>query len=64
MCVFMVKILFRQSLYGLADEVMRIKLYSNIKFMNFLGYPESVPDARTIWFFRERIASNHKDKKI
>jgi len=51
----MVKIMFLQSLYGLVDEAMEIELYSNIRFMNFLDYPESVPDARTIWLFRERI---------
>lgn len=43
---------------------MEIELYSNIRFINFLDYPESVPDARTIWLFRERIANNHKDKEI
>ena len=62
--VFMAKIMFLQSLYGLVDEAMEIELYSNIRFMNFLDYPESVPDARTIWLFRERIANNHKDKEI
>ena len=43
---------------------MEIELYSNIRFINFLDYPESMPDARTIWLFRERIADNHKDKEI
>jgi IS5 family transposase len=62
--VFMVKIMFLQSLYGLVDEAMEIELYSNIRFMNFLDYPESVPDARAIWLFRERMANGHKDKKI
>jgi IS5 family transposase len=62
--VFMVKIMFLQSLYGLVDEAMEIELYSNIRFMNFLDYPESVPDARTIWLFRERMANSHRDKKI
>jgi len=62
--VFMVNIMFLQSLYGLVDEAMEIELYSNIRFMNSLDYPESVPDARTIWLFRERIANSHKDKKI
>ncbi|MCL4480605.1 MAG: transposase, partial [Candidatus Thermoplasmatota archaeon] len=62
--VFMVKIMFLQSLYGIVDEAMEIELYSNIRFMNFLDYPESVPDARTIWLFRERIANYHKDKEI
>ncbi len=56
--------MFLPSLYSLVDEAMEIQLYSNIRFMNFLDYPESVSDARTIWLFRERIADNHKDKEI
>ena len=62
--LFMMKIMFLQSLYGLVDEAMEIELYTNIRFMNFLDYPESVPDARTIWLFRERIANSHRDKEI
>ena len=44
--ISMIKIMFLQSLYGLVDEAMEIELYSNIRFMNFLDYPESVPNAR------------------
>ena len=47
----------------LVNEAIEIELYSNIRFVNFLDYPESVPDARTICLFRERIAGNHKDKE-
>ena len=43
---------------------MEIELLSNIRFTNFLNYPEIVQDARTIWLFRERIVNNHKDKEI
>lgn len=28
--------------------------------MNFLGYPIQVPDARTIWLFKERIAKEKR----
>ncbi len=62
--VFMIRIMFLQSLYGLVDEAMEIELYSNIRFINFLDYPDRVPDARTIWLFRERLSENSKDKKI
>ena len=62
--VFMVKIMFLQSVYSLVDEAMEIELYSNIRFINFLDYPETVPDARTIWLFRERLSENHPDRKI
>ena len=43
---------------------METELYSNIRFINILDYPESVPDARTIWLFMERIANNYKGKEI
>ena len=62
--VFMLKIMFLQSIHNLVDETMEIKLYSNIIFMNFRDYPEKVPDARTIWLFGERMSENHMDKKI
>ena len=34
--------------------------------MNFLGYPSKVPDARTIWLFKERLAreKGKKEKEI
>lgn len=62
--VFMVKIMFLQSLYGLVDEAMERGIYERISFINFLDYPESSPDSRTIWLFRERLSSTGKDKMI
>ena len=61
--ILMVKVLFLQSTYGVVDEAMEIELYSNIRFINFLDYPETVPDARTIWLFRERLSENHLDNR-
>ena len=58
--VFMVKIMFLQSLYGLVDEAMEREIYDRISFINFLDYPESIPDSRTIWLFRERLSSTGK----
>ncbi len=52
--VLMVKILFLQSIYSLVDEAMEKEANNRIDFMNFLGYPDKVPDSRTIWLFRER----------
>ncbi len=62
--ILMVKILFLQSIYGIVDESIEKEIHNRLDFMNFLDYPESVPDARTIWLFRERLSNNHKDKKI
>ena len=30
--------------------------------MNFLDYPERLPDARTIWLFRERLSTTGRDR--
>ena len=62
--ILMVKILFLQSIYGIVDESIEKEIHNRLDFMNFLDYPESVPDARTIWLFRERLSNNHTDKKI
>jgi|ACXJ01.1.fsa_nt_gi IS5 family transposase len=62
--VLMVKILFLQSTYNLVDEAMEKEIHNRIDFMNFLGYPDHVPDSRTIWLFRERLSSTGKDKMI
>ncbi len=62
--VLMVKILFLQSTYNLVDEAKEKEIHNRIDFMNFLGYPDRVPDSRTIWLFRERLSSTGKDKRI
>jgi len=28
--------------------------------MNFLGYPETIPDSTTIWLFRERLKEKNR----
>jgi len=32
--------------------------------MNFLGFPEDIPDFTTVWYFRERLAKTGKDRAI
>ncbi|BAB60578.1 hypothetical protein [Thermoplasma volcanium GSS1] len=60
----MVKVLFLQSVYNLVDEAMEREMHYRVSFMNFLNYPDSVPDSRAIWLFRERLSSTGKDKMI
>ncbi|EQD76539.1 transposase IS4 family protein, partial [mine drainage metagenome] len=62
--IVMIKTLFLQSMYNLSDESMEKEIYDRISFRNFLHYPETIPDSRTIWLFRERLSSSGKDKKI
>lgn len=63
--VLMTKAMVLQSWYGLADEQLERDCNDRLTFMNFLGYPSKVPDARTIWLFKERIAKEKgKEKEI
>lgn len=53
----MFKILILQALYNLSDEEMEFQLCDRLSFQRFVGidYADDVPDARTIWKFRERL---------
>ena len=58
--VLMMKVLVLQSWYGLADEMIETECKDRLTFQNFLGYPSEVPDSRTVWLFKERIANAGK----
>ena len=62
--ILMVKILFLQSIYNIVDESMETEIYDSVRFINFLDYPERVPDQNTIWLFRERLSMTGKDKAL
>jgi len=32
--------------------------------MKFLGFPDSIPDSRTIWLFRERMSLTEMDELV
>ena len=53
----MFKILFLQSFYGLGDDQTEYQIRDRYSFCRFLGLsPEGkVPDAKTIWLFREAL---------
>lgn len=55
--VLMFKVLVLQSLYGLADEQTEFQIKDRLSFMRFLGLDlhGRVPDARTIWLYRETL---------
>jgi IS5 family transposase len=58
--VLMIKILVLQHWYSLSDQKMERELANNLSFMNFLGYPETIPDSTTIWLFRERLKEKNR----
>lgn len=55
--VMMFKILVLQALYSLSDDQAEFQVQDRLSFMRFLGLGlgDSVPDAKTIWLFREHL---------
>lgn len=53
-----VKILVLQQLYNLADDALEYQLLDRRSFLQFLDLIESssIPDAKTIWLFHDRLA--------
>jgi len=47
----MIKILVLQQWYNFTDQRIERELANNLSFMNFLGFPETIPDFTTIWLF-------------
>jgi transposase, IS5 family len=63
--VLMFRILVLQALYNLSDEQTEYQILDRLSFARFLGLElhDTVPDARTIWVFREAlIAANAVEK--
>ena len=54
----MFKMLVLQSLYNLSDDQTEFQVRDRLSFQRFLGLsPEdTVPDAKTLWLFREQLA--------
>lgn len=55
--VLMFKVLVLQALYNMSDEQTEYEVLDRSSFMHFLGIDlhHDVPDARTIWLFRETL---------
>jgi transposase, IS5 family len=56
--VLMFKVLVLQALYNLSDDQAEFMIQDRLSFMRFLGLglSDRVPDAKTIWLFREHLA--------
>jgi transposase, IS5 family len=56
--VMMFKVLVLQTLYTLSDEQTEYQLKDRLSFMRFVGLAlhDPVPDAKTIWLYREQLA--------
>ena len=55
--VLMFKVLVLQTLHTLSDDQTEYQLRDRLSFMRFVGLAlhDPVPDAKTIWLFREQL---------
>lgn len=55
--MLMFKVLILQALYNLSDDQTEYQIRDRLSFMRFLGLDlhQRIPDAKTIWLFRETL---------
>ncbi|NEZ64354.1 IS5 family transposase [Leptolyngbyaceae cyanobacterium CCMR0082] len=55
--IVMFKLLIVQQLYNIGDDELEYQVNDRLSFMRFLhlGLEDTVPDAKTVWAFRERL---------
>jgi len=61
--VLMLQVLVLQKYYGLSDDETEFQIMDRFSFMQFLGLQagDSVPDAKTIWDFKQLLEQNGRD---
>ena len=61
--LLMFKILILQAYHGLSDDAVEYQIKDRLSFMNFLDLQmgDNVPDAKTIWDFKELIEKDSRN---
>ena len=64
--IMMFKILILQRYYNLSDDAIEYAILDRLSFMRFLGLGinDAVPDAKTIWLFRDKLTKGHVIEKL
>lgn len=64
--VLMFKILILQRYYNLSDDTIEYAILDRLSFMRFLGLGinDAVPDAKTIWLFRDKLSKGNMVEKL
>ncbi len=64
--VLMFKVLILGCLYNVSDDGLEYQIRDRLSFMRFLGLSlgDRVPDAKTIWLFREQLTQAGLAKKL
>lgn len=65
-CVLMFKILILQRYYNVSDDAIEYAILDRLSFMRFLGLGinDAVPDAKTIWLFRDKLTAGGMVEKL
>jgi len=60
--VFMLKVLILQKYHGLSDDATEEQIGDRLSFLNFLGLQlgDDIPDAKTIWDFKQRLEQDER----
>jgi IS5 family transposase len=61
--VLMFKVLVLQKFHGLSDDATEEQIFDRTSFKNFLGLRigDDIPDAKTLWDFKQRIEADGRD---
>jgi len=64
--IMMFKVLILQQLYNIGDDRLEYQINDRLSFQRFLGLElgDKVPDAKSIWLFRERLKKSGREKEI
>lgn len=64
--VLMFKILLLQAWYAIADDKAEYMINDRLSFQRFLSLSlgDKVPDAKTIWLFRDTLSKSETDKEL
>jgi len=64
--VLMFKIMLLQEWYHIADDMAEYLINDRLSFQRFLGLTlgDKVPDAKTIWLYREKLKNSGKAKEL
>jgi IS5 family transposase len=64
--VLMFKVLILQRYYNVSDDAIEYAILDRLSFMRFLGLGinDPVPDAKTIWLFRDKLTSGGMIEKL
>ncbi len=64
--VLMFKVLVLQNLYNLSDDQTEYQIKDRLSFTRFLGLhnENSIPDAKTLWSFRDTLSQKGAVKKL